>query len=97
MTVQHDEAVVTAAHMIHDEMWFRHWREGKTELRPAQVIDAIRSIRIKARVDESALPKELQDLLKEARKLKGEHGMVPLVRLIESLKRVFLPPRLERS
>ena len=96
MTVRHDEALVTAAHAVHDEVWYRHWREGKTELRPTQVIDAIGEVRVKARIDEVALPEELQRLLKEARDTKGEHGMIRLVRLIESLKQVFLPPRPER-
>lgn len=93
MTVQHDEVLVTAAHKVHDEMWFRYWREGKTELSPNQVIDAIRDVRVKARIDEDSLPEELQKLLKESRDTKGEHGMIRLVRLIESLKQVFLPPR----
>lgn len=93
MTVQHDEAVVTAARLVHDEAWFRYWREGKTELRPNQVIDSIRAVRVRARIQEDSLPEELQKLLKEARDIKGEHGMISLASLIGSLKKVFLPPR----
>lgn len=59
MTVQYAEAVVTASHVVHDEVWFRHWREGQLELRPDLVIDAIRQVRVKARINEDELPQEL--------------------------------------
>lgn len=95
MSVQHAEAVVTAAHRVHDEVWFRHWREGKTELRPSQVIDSIRDVRVKARVNEEELPSELLKLLAAARSASGEKQMIQLVHLIVALKLVFLPPRAE--
>ena len=92
MTVQYAEAVVTASHVVHDEVWFRHWREGQLELRPNLVIDAIRQVRVKARINEDELPQELYVLLQAARSARGEHDTVPLSELITALKTVFLPP-----
>ena len=91
MSVQHEEVIVSVVRAAHDEAWFRYWREGKTELRPRVVLDIIRKVRTRAGVDESKLPDELLELLKEARGAQGEHEMVRLVRLIETLKSVYLP------
>ncbi len=92
MSVQHAEAVIAATHKVHDEVWFRYWREGKKELTPRQVIDLIRDVRVKARIDEDALPEELLELLAAARIARGEKGTIRLAKLIEALKLVYLPP-----
>ena len=73
MSVQHAEAVIAATHKVHDEVWFRYWREGKKELTPRQVIDLIRDVRVKARIDEDALPEELLELLAAARIARERH------------------------
>ena len=94
MTVHHAEAVVTAGRKVHDQVWSNYWREGKTELRPDQVINLIRDVRVTAHITEERLPTELLLLLAQARTAQEENGsMVSLAKLIEALKLVFLPPR----
>ena len=93
MTTQYAEQVVQAAHVVHDEVWFRYWREGKRELRPDQVINSIRQVRVKARINEDEMPAELLGLLRESRSAADEKGMIKLVELIQALKMVFLPSR----
>lgn len=92
MTVQHDEAIVTAAHTVHDKVWFKHWKEGEKELRPAQVIEYVREVRTEAGYTEQAMPDVLQKLVADAREAQDENKMVRLVELIEPLKRIILPP-----
>jgi len=93
MTVQHEEAIATAAHTVHDDAWFRYWKEGEKELNPDQVIDSIRKVRVGAHVKEEQLPSVVLELLKEARQAQHDHKVVRLARLIETLKVVYLPPR----
>ena len=90
MSVQYDPDVVRAVKTALSKVWYKHWREGKTELRASQVIDVIKSIRVDARVDESDLPDELLKLLKQAHQSKAERQTVKLYELIVALKAVFL-------
>ncbi len=92
MTVRYAEAVVAASHVVHDQVWFRHWREGQRELRPSVVIDVIRQVRVRARINEEDLPKELYVLLQAARCARGEHATVPLFELVMALRAVYSPP-----
>lgn len=92
MTVQHDEAIVTAAHTVHDEVWATHWKKGETQLRPAQVIEYVREVRTTAGCTEQALPGALQKLVVSAREAQDEKKMIKLVDLIEPLKQIILPP-----
>ena len=92
MTVQHDEAIVTATHTVHNKVWYKHWKEGETQLRPAQVIEYIREVRTEAGCTEAAMPEALQKLVVRAREAQDENKMIQLVELIEPLKQIILPP-----
>ena len=91
MTMQRDEAIVTAVHIVHDKVWHKHWKEGKTELRPAEAIEYVRQIRTEAGCTEQALPAVLQELVAKAREAQREKKMVRLVELIEPFKQIILP------
>ena len=92
MTVQHDEAIVTAAHTTHDKVWHTHWKEGERQLRPAQIIGYVRDIRTTANVTEERLPAPLQELLLKARDAEKTKTMLGLSELVVALKHIILPP-----
>lgn len=92
MTVQHDEAIVTAAHVTHDKVWHAHWKEGERQLRPAQVIGYVRDIRTTANVTEERLPAPLLELLQKARDAEKTKTTLSLADLVVALKRIILPP-----
>ncbi len=93
MTAQHEELVIQAAKAVHDKVWYKHWREGESSLRPAQVIDYVREVRELAHVTEEKLPPELMKLLSVARENRDAEkpANIALVDVIEPLKTIILP------
>lgn len=91
MSVQHDEAIVTAAQVVHDQVWHRHWREGHTQLKSSQVVKYVRDVRVKAECTEERLPEELSKLLAEAREGTSDKKMMSLERLLVPLNRIIRP------
>jgi hypothetical protein len=97
MSVQHTEAVITAACTVHEEVWNKYWKNGMTELEPARVISSILKVRATAQVSEDDLPPELLSLLKEARYSAPDQRKIKLSRLIMALGDVFRPPSSEKA
>ena len=91
MSVQHEEALVTAAHVVHDQVWARHWHEGETDLRATQVIEYVRRVRTTAKCSEAQMPHELQKLMTRARESREANVKISLADLIVALKSIILP------
>jgi hypothetical protein len=92
MSVQYDEAIVTAAQAVYDKVWFKHWKGGETKLRTSQVVEYIREIRVGAGCTEERLPECLITLLAEARVKDKKEMTMSLSKLIAPLNQIILPP-----